>query len=57
MQTAQKKNTTAPICEQGNLFNLGFHMSQTLLQTALQLSTGVCEAERNAVETQSEKKR
>ena len=32
-------------------------MSQSLLQAALQLSTGVREAERNAIETQSEKKR
>ena len=32
-------------------------MSQSLLQATLQLSTGVREAERNAIETQSEKKR
>ena len=31
-------------------------MSQSLLQTTIQLSTGVCKAERNAIETQSEKK-
>ena len=55
----RRKNnkTTAPIGEQGNLFNLDFHMSQSLLQTPLQLSIGVFEAERNAIETQSEKKR
>ena len=34
----QKNNKmTALICKQGNFFNLGFHMSQSLLQTALQL--------------------
>ena len=32
-------------------------MSQYLLQTSLQLQTGVSKAERNAIETQSEKKR
>ena len=31
-------------------------MSQSLLKTALQLSTVVWEAERNAIETQSDKK-
>ena len=52
----KKNKTTAPIGEQGNFFNLYFHMSQYLLQTAIHLSTGVCEAECNAIETQSEKK-
>ena len=32
-------------------------MSQSILQTALQLPTRVREAERNAIEIQSEKKR
>ena len=34
-----------------------FHVYQSLLKTALQLSTGIREAERNSIETQSEKKR
>ena len=53
----KKNKTTVPIGEQGNFFDLDFHMYQSLVQTALQLSTGVCEAERNAIETKSEKKR
>ena len=52
----KKNKTAAPIGEQGNFFNLDFPMSQSLLQTALQISTEVREAERNAIETQSEKK-
>ena len=52
----KKNKTTALIGEQGNLFNLDFPMSQSLLQNTIQISTGVCEAERNAIETQSEKK-
>ena len=43
----RRKNnkTTAPIGEQGNLFNLDFHMYQSLSQTTLQPSIGVFEAE------------
>ena len=47
---------TALIGEQGNFFNLDFPMSQSILKTALQLSTGVRESERNTIETQSDKK-
>ena len=53
----KKNKTTDPIGEQGNFFNLNFHMSQYLFQNSLQLSTGFCEAERNAIKTQNEKKR
>ena len=53
----KKNKTIAPICEHGNLSNLDFHMYQSLLQNALQPSTGFHEAESNAIETQSEKKR
>ena len=53
----KKNKTIAPIGEQGNLFNLDLNMSQYLFQTALQLSTGDHEAKRNAIETQSEKKK
>ena len=56
MEMAQKKKIT-PLGEQGNLFNTDFPMYQSLLQTAPQLSNGVFEAERNAIQTQSEKKR
>ena len=51
----KEKNTT-PIVEQGNFFNMDFHMSQYLFQTALQLSNGVREAGCNSTETQSDKK-
>ena len=57
MQTSKKEKTTDPIGKQGNFFNLDFRMSQSLLHTTLQLSTEVREAERNIIETQSEKKR
>ena len=53
----KNNKTTAPIGEHGNLSNLDFHMYQSLLQNALQLSTECHKAERNAIETQSEKKR
>ena len=55
MKTALKKSIS-PIGEQGSFLNLDFLMSQFLLQTELQLSTGVCEADLNAIETQSDKK-
>ena len=53
----KNNKTTAPIGEQGNFFNLDFYLSQSLFHNALQLSTGFHEAERNAIESQSEKKR
>ena len=53
----KNNKTTAPIGEQGNLFNLDFPISKSFFKTALQLSTEFREAERNAIETQSEKKR
>ena len=56
-QYHKKKKTTTPIGEQGNFFNMDFRMYQYLFQNAPQLSTGVCKAERNAIETQSDKKR
>ena len=37
----KKNKTTAPIGEQGNLFNINLYMYQYLLQTDLQLKTGV----------------
>ena len=52
----KKNKTKTLIGEQGSFFNLGFRMYQSLFQTSLQLSTGVHEADRNAIETQSEKK-
>ena len=51
------KKITSPIGEEGKFFNMDFHMFQSLLQTALQISTVVCEAEHNFIETQSEKER
>ena len=53
----KKNKTTAPIGEHGYFFNLDFHMYQSLLQNALQPSTEFHKAERNAIETQNEKKR
>ena len=54
---SKKKKIAAPIGEHGNFFNLDFPMSQSIFQIALQSSTGVRKAGRNATETQSEKKR
>ena len=40
----KNNKTTAPIGEQGNLFNLDFPISKSFFKTALQLSTGFREA-------------
>ena len=53
----KKNKTTDSIGEQGNLFNIDLPMSQYILQTALQLSTGVCEDEQKAIKAKSDKRR
>ena len=53
----QNNITKYPIGEQGDLFNMDFPISQSLLQTTPQLSTGYHEAECDSIEIQRDKKR
>ena len=52
-----KKDKTKPQEDDGTFINLDFAMSQSLLQTAIELSTEVCIQERSAIKRQREKKR